>query len=40
MRLLEPIGRLESEDFQTAIENRLLEHLGITFEEDSSEHMG
>lgn len=40
MRLLEPIGRLESEDFQTAIENRLLEHLGISFEEDSSEHMG
>jgi mRNA-degrading endonuclease toxin of MazEF toxin-antitoxin module len=35
MRLLEPLGRLESEDLQTAIENRLLEHLGIAFEEES-----
>jgi mRNA-degrading endonuclease toxin of MazEF toxin-antitoxin module len=40
MRLLEPIGRLESESFQAAIENRLLEHLGIAFEEDTSEDVG
>jgi mRNA-degrading endonuclease toxin of MazEF toxin-antitoxin module len=40
MRLLEPIGRLESESFQAAIENRVLEQLGIAFEEDTSEDVG
>jgi mRNA interferase MazF len=33
-RLLEKIGTLDNEDFRTAIENRLLEHLDIEFERD------
>lgn len=40
MRLLEPIGRLEGEALQAAIENRLLEHLGIAFEEETPEDTG
>jgi mRNA interferase MazF len=32
LRLLERIGRLEEEGFRTQIENRLLEHLDISFE--------
>lgn len=31
-RLLDPIGVLSDPGLQTQIENRLLEHLGITFE--------
>jgi mRNA interferase MazF len=34
-RLLERIGTLEDESFRAQIENRLLEHLGIAFEEES-----
>ncbi|HTE43749.1 MAG TPA: type II toxin-antitoxin system PemK/MazF family toxin [Gemmatimonadaceae bacterium] len=34
-RLLERIGTLEDESFREQIENRLLEHLGIAFEEES-----
>jgi mRNA interferase MazF len=33
-RLLEKIGTLDDEGFQTQIENRLLEHLDIAFEPD------
>lgn len=40
MRLLAPIGRLEAEDFRNAIENRLLEHLDIAFEEENKETLG
>jgi mRNA-degrading endonuclease toxin of MazEF toxin-antitoxin module len=40
IRLHEPIGRLEGEDLQAAIENRLLEHLGIAFEEETPENTG
>lgn len=32
LRLLERIGSLENEDYRTQIENRLLEHLDISFE--------
>lgn len=32
LRLLERIGSLDSEDYRTQIENRLLEHLDISFE--------
>jgi mRNA-degrading endonuclease toxin of MazEF toxin-antitoxin module len=35
MRLLERIGALEDEALQDEIESRLLEHLGIAFEEDT-----
>ena len=35
MRLLERIGALEDEALQDPIESRLLEHLGIAFEEDT-----
>lgn len=35
MRLLERIGVLENAGFREEIENRLLEHLGIAFEEES-----
>ena len=35
MRLLERIGTLEDNGFREAIENRLLEHLDIAFEEES-----
>lgn len=35
MRLLERIGTLDDESFMEAIETRLLEHLGIEFEEES-----
>jgi mRNA interferase MazF len=35
MRLLERIGALEGEELREQIESRLLEHLGIAFEEDS-----
>ena len=37
MRLLDRIGALEGERFREQIENRLLEHLGIAFEEELSE---
>lgn len=36
MRLLERIGTIENPDYQTRIENRLLEHLGIQFEPDEA----
>jgi mRNA interferase MazF len=32
LRLLERIGSLDGEDYRTQIENRLLEHLDISFE--------
>lgn len=32
LRLLERVGALANEEFQVAIENRILEHLGIAFE--------
>lgn len=32
IRLLDKIGQLSDHDHQTAIENRVLEHLGIQFE--------
>lgn len=35
MHLLERIGTLEDNGFREAIENRLLEHLDIVFEEES-----
>lgn len=35
MRLLERIGALEDEALRDEIESRLLEHLGIAFEEDT-----
>lgn len=34
-RLLERIGALEDERFREQIENRLLEHLGIVFEDET-----
>lgn len=34
LRLLERIGALADEDLKVEIENRLLEHLGIAFEEE------
>lgn len=37
MRLLDRIGALDSRELRTEIESRLLEHLGIFFEEDSPE---
>lgn len=40
MRLLEHIGTLEDEGFREQIENRLLEHLGIAFEEEPPEEVG
>lgn len=36
-RLLERIGTLSDEEYEEQIENRLLEHLGIAFEEESPE---
>lgn len=36
-RLIERIGALEDEEFREQIENRLLEHLGIAFEEELPE---
>lgn len=38
LRLLERIGTLEDQERREAIENRLLEHLGIAFEEESPDH--
>lgn len=35
MRLLERVGTLDDKDLCEAIENRLLEHLGIAFQEDT-----
>ena len=35
MRLLDRIGALGDDELQAQIESRLLEHLGIVFEEDS-----
>ena len=37
MRLLERIGRLEDPEYREQIENRLLEHLDIAFEEELPE---
>lgn len=37
MRLLERITTLEDDEFREQIENRLLEHLGVAFEEESPE---
>ena len=34
LRLLERIGRLEDPEYRAQIENRLLEHLDIAFEEE------
>jgi mRNA interferase MazF len=36
MRLLEPIGAISDESQKTEIENRILEHLEIAFEEDDN----
>jgi mRNA interferase MazF len=36
-RLLERIGRLEDQEYRDQIENRLLEHLDIAFEEELPE---
>lgn len=36
MRLLEPIGAISDESQKTEIENRILEHLEIAFEEDGN----
>jgi mRNA-degrading endonuclease toxin of MazEF toxin-antitoxin module len=37
MRLLDRIGTLDDDEFRDQIENRLLEHLGIAFEEEVPE---
>ncbi len=37
LRLLDLIGRLTEESIQTAIENRVLEHLGIEFEAEEEQ---
>lgn len=36
LRLLERIGSLDNEDYRTQIENRLLEHLDISFEAEEA----